>query len=614
MKRHHGVRAVLTAVLPALLLLACAPQPERPAAVMPPAVAGVTTDTARRLDALVEEYWERYLQLNPLSATVNGDYRYDDRFENFSSEEYVRASRELDREFLDRILAFDAAGFTGQSRLTYEVFLRDRRVALEGYEFPSELLPVDQFYSPVHLFAQMGSGAGFHPFATVRDYEDWLARVQGFVTWSDTAIRRMREGMARGIVQPRVLIERTIPQIEALISSDPRHSVFFGPVEAMPAGFGAADRERLTAAFEKTIVADVDPALRRMADFLAREYLPKCRDSIGISALPDGRRWYQYLIRARTTTDLTPEQIHQIGLDEVARISAEMDAIIRQVGFQGDRQAFMAQLRSDPRFHHATAEALLNGYRTLKQRVNAGMPRLFAIAPRADFEIRAVEPFRERSAANASYEQPTPDGRRPGVFYANTYDLASRPSYMQETTFLHEALPGHHFQIALQQEAGDLPRFRRFGGYTAYVEGWGLYAETLGAELGLFTDPYSRFGALGAESWRAARLVVDTGIHAMGWSREQAIEYLNAHAPLGAADAVAEVERYIAYVGQALTYKLGQLKFTELRTRAQTRLGDRFDVRALHTEFLRDGALPLDVLDAKVQRWIDVQAAAPAGR
>jgi uncharacterized protein (DUF885 family) len=242
------------------------------------------------------------------------------------------------------------------------------------------------------------------------------------------------------------------------------------------------------------------------------------------------------------------------------------------------------------------------------------MPRLFAIAPRADFEIRAVESFRERSAANASYQRPAPDGRRPGIFYANTYDLKSRPSYMQEATFLHEALPGHHFQIALQQEAGDLPRFRRFGGYTAYVEGWGLYAETLGGELGLYTDPYSRFGALGAESWRAARLVVDTGIHAMGWSREQAIDYLNAHAPLGPADAVAEVERYIAYVGQALTYKLGQLEFTELRARARDRLGQRLDVRALHTEFLKDGPLPLDVLDAKVQRWIDAQAAAPAPR
>lgn len=612
MKRHHRVRAALTAVLP-VLLIACAPHPERVAAALPPAPVA-TADAAKRLDALVDEYWERYLRLNPLSATVNGDYRYDDRFENVSSEEYIRASRDLDREYLDRILALDASGLTGQSLLTYEVFLRDRRVALEGYGFPSELLPVDQFYSPVHLFAQMGSGKGFHPFATVKDYEDWLLRVKGFVVWSDTAIRRMREGMARGVVQPKVLIERTVPQIEALIAPDPRRSVFFGPVEVIPAGFGAADRERLRAAFERTIVTDINPALRRMADFLAHEYLRGCRDSIGISALPDGRRWYQYLIRARTTTDLTPEQIHQIGLDEVERISAEMDAIIRQVGFQGDRQAFMAKLRTDPRFHYTTAEDLLNGYRALKQRVRAGMPRLFAIAPRADFEIRAVESFRERSAANASYEQPAPDGRRPGVFYANTYDLASRPSYMQETTFLHEALPGHHFQIALQQEAGDLPRFRRFGGYTAYVEGWGLYAETLGGELGLFTDPYSRFGALGAESWRAARLVVDTGIHAMGWSREQAIEYLNAHAPLGPADAVAEVERYIAYVGQALTYKLGQLEFTALRTRAQRRLGERFDVRALHTEFLKDGPLPLDVLDAKVQRWIDAQATAPASR
>lgn len=611
MPRHRPLLAALTAVT---LVLLCACSTTTPVRPVPTAVPGTpaASQAAQQLDALVEEYWERWLQLNPVAATANGDHRYNDRFENFSSEEYIQASRALDQEYLDRILAFDATTLSGQSRLTYEVFLRDRRIALEGYEFPSELLPVDQFYSPVHLFAQLGSGSGFHPFATVKDYDDWLRRVQDYVVWSDTAIRRMREGVERGIVQPRVLIERTVPQLEALIATDPQQSVFFGPIRALPGTFSAADRERLTASFRRAIIADINPALRRMADFLARDYLPKCRESIGQSELPDGRRWYRYLVRARTTTDLTPEQIHQIGLDEIARIGTEMDAILRAVGFSGDRRAFMTQLRADPRFHHATAEDLLNGYRALEERVKAGLPRLFAITPRADFEIRAVETFRERSAANASYQQPTPDGSRPGIFYANTYDLKSRPSYLQEATFLHEALPGHHFQIALQQEAGDLPRFRRFGGYTAYVEGWGLYAETLGSELGLYTDPYSRFGALGAESWRAARLVVDTGIHAMGWSREQAIEYLNAHAPLGPADAVAEVERYIAYVGQALTYKLGQLEFTGLRARARDRLGERLDVRALHTEFLKDGPLPLDVLDAKVQRWIDAQAAAPA--
>ena len=608
---HRPLLAAFAAVTVAVLS-SCATDSGRAVASPPSSAAPASTDVALRLDALVKEYWQRYLRLNPVSATANGDNRYNDRFENFSADEYIQASRALDQEYLDRVAALDASKLTGQSLLSHEVFLRDRRVALEGHAFPSELLPVDQFYSPVHVFAQMGSGSGFHPFLAVKDYDDWLKRVQGYVVWSDTAIRRMREGIARGIVQPKVLIERTVPQIEALIVAEPARSVFYGPINALPATFSTADRERLAVAFERSIVADINPALRRMADFLANEYLPKCRDSIGFTALPDGRRWYQYLVRARTTTDLTPEQIHRIGLTEIERISAEMDAIVRQVGFKGDRQAFMAILRADPRFYHSTPEDLLNGYRALKDKVNAGMPRLFAIAPKADFEIRAVEPFRERSAANASYEQPTPDGRRPGVFYANTFDLESRPSYMQETTFLHEALPGHHFQIALQQEAGDLPSFRRFGGYTGYIEGWGLYAESLGGELGLYTDPYSHFGSLGAESWRAARLVVDTGIHAMGWTREQAIDYLNAHAPIGSADAIAEVERYIAYVGQALTYKIGQLKFRELARRASERLGDRFDLRALHTEFLKDGPLPLDVLDAKVQRWIDAQAAAPA--
>lgn len=610
--RDKDVRLAALAAC-ALLLAACA-TPVREAgpaaAAAAPAAVAPAEDAARRLNALVEEYWDRYVELNPLQATFTGDHRYDDRWENYASEEYIAASRALDQQYLDAVGAIDATGLTGQAALTREIFLRDRRVALEGYQFPGELLPIDQFYSPVHLFAQMGSGQSYHPFKTVRDYDNWLKRVQAYVAWSDTAIRRMREGIARGIVQPKVLIERTLPQLDGLIQDDPQQSLFHDPVENFPDAIPAAERERLKAAFERTIVADINPSLKRLRAFLADEYLPKCRDTIGWSALPDGRRWYEYIVRNRTTTTLTPEQIHQIGIDELARIGREMDAIQREVGFQGDRAAFQQWLRTEPRFYYTSAEDLLNGYRALRAGVEAGMPRLFSIAPKADFEIRAVEPFREKSAANASYEPPAPDGSRPGVFYANTHDLKGRPKYMQETTFLHEALPGHHFQIALQQEAGDLPRFRRFGGYTGYIEGWGLYAETLAGDLGLGIDPYTRFGTLGAESWRAARLVIDTGIHALGWTREQAIEYLLAHAPLSRTDATAEVERYIAYVGQALSYKLGQLQFTSLKARARDRLGARFDVRALHTEFLKDGPLPLDVLDAKVQRWIDAQAAA----
>lgn len=613
--RDQDVRLAALAAC-TLLFAACAapvrdagPAAAAPAVPATPAGAPVE-DAARRLHALVEEYWERYVELNPLQATFTGDHRYDDRWENMSSEEYIAASRALDQQYLDAVGAIDATALTGQAALTREVFLRERRVALEGYQFPGELLPIDQFYSPVHLFAQMGSGKSYHPFQSVRDYDNWLARVQAYVAWSDTAIRRMREGIARGIVQPKVLIERTLPQLDGLIQDDPAQSLFHDPVESFPDAIPAADRARLKAAFERAIVEAINPSLRRLRTFLADEYLPKCRDSIGWSALPDGRRWYEYIVRNRTTTALTPEQIHRIGLDEIARIGRDMDAIQREVGFAGDRAAFQQWLRAEPRFYHASAEDLLNGYRALRAGVEAGMPRLFSIAPKADFEIRAVEPFREKSAANASYQSPSPDGSRPGVFYANTYDLKSRPKYLQETTFLHEALPGHHFQIALQQEAGDLPRFRRFGGYTGYIEGWGLYAETLAGDLGLGVDPYTRYGTLGAESWRAARLVIDTGIHALGWSREQAIEYLLAHAPLGRTDATAEVERYIAYVGQANAYKLGQLQFTSLKARARERLGGRFDVRALHTEFLKDGPLPLDVLDAKIQRWIDAQAAA----
>jgi uncharacterized protein (DUF885 family) len=323
--------------------------------------------------------------------------------------------------------------------------------------------------------------------------------------------------------------------------------------------------------------------------------------------LPQGAAWYAYLVRRNTSTSLTPEQIHDIGLKEMARIQAEMERVKNQVGFKGDLKAFVLALRTDPQFYFKKPDELVNGYAVLKAQVSEALPKLFDIAPKADFEVRAVEAFRERSAAAASYQTGTPDGKRPGVFYANTYDLPSRPRYMMEAIFLHEALPGHHMQLALQYELPELPRFRRFGGGTAYVEGWGLYAESLGRELGLYQDPYQYFGALTAEAWRAARLVVDTGMHAKGWTREQAMNYMRDNTAIGEADVVAEVERYIAIPGQALAYKIGQLKIRELRNRAEQKLGGRFNVRNFHRQVLQDGAMPLAVLEDKMSRWMTVE-------
>lgn len=557
-----------------------------------------------RLTQLVEDYWEKFLFLNPLNATVVGDNRYNDRIEISIGPQYLADSLALEREYQRKLEAIDPAALTGQARLTYDIFKLDRTLAIEGFRFPGELLPINQSFSMPSLFAQMGAGSGLHPFATVKDYEDWLKRTRDFVTWVDQSIVNMRAGMAQGVVQPRIVMDKVLPQLEPMLVTDPAQSLFYRPVANFPESFTPQDRERLTAAFKTAIQTDIVPAYRRLHAFIRDEYLPKTRPTVGISSLPDGAEWYAYLVKLQTTTDLTASEIHELGLKEVARIRGEMQKVMTQVGFKGDLAAFFAYLRSDPRFYYTDPEDLLNGYRALKSKAAEAAPRLFAVAPKADFEIRAVEEFRARSAASASYRSATPDGSRAGVFYVNTYDLKSRPRYSMQSIYLHEAVPGHHFQFSIQQELESLPRFRRFGGYTAYSEGWGLYSESLGRELGFYTDPYDFFGALGTEMFRAVRLVVDTGLHSKGWSRERAIEYMSANAPVGPSDAVSEIERYIANPGQALAYKVGELKLKELRARAASRLGERFDLREFHTQILTDGALPLDVLDAKIDRWI----------
>jgi uncharacterized protein (DUF885 family) len=558
----------------------------------------------QRLTELVEQYWEDYLALNPLSATFIGDNRYNDRLANDIGPEYLAAARALDQKYLERLVGIDPAALSGQARLTYDIFKLDRELAIEGSRFPAELLPINQSFSLPSLFAQLGAANGVHPFASTKDYDDWLKRVADFVVWVDQAIANMRAGVSRGVVQPRIVMEKVLPQLEAMLVSEPRQSVFYRPVAQFPEGMGAQDRERLAAAFTSAISEQIVPAYRRLHAFIRDEYLPRTRTTVALTSLPQGEEWYAYQVRLQTTTRMTPEQIHELGLREVARIRGELDRIMREVGFHGDLAAFFAHLRSDSRFYYTNADELLNGYRALKDQVAAATPRLFTIQPKADFEIRAVEAFRAQSASTASYRMATPDGSRPGVFYVNTFDLKSRPRYTMQAIYLHEAVPGHHFQFSIQQELENLPRFRRFGSYTAYSEGWGLYAESLGRELGLYTDPYDYFGALGTEVFRAVRLVVDTGIHAQGWSREQAIEYMLANAPVGQTDAVSEIERYIANPGQALAYKVGALKIQELRARATERLGEDFDVREFHTQVLIDGALPLDVLEAKLDRWL----------
>jgi uncharacterized protein (DUF885 family) len=570
------------------------------------ATPAVAQSADQQLTALVEEYWDKHLELNPLEATVSGDYRFNDRMENDISPAYLVDSRALESEYLKKLGEIKVDQLSSQSRLTYDIFRRDRTETIESYTYQSELLPIAQFGNRATFFAQL-SAAGIHPFRNVKDYDDWLSRVHDYVAWVDQAIANMRSGVNKGIVQPSVLMERVLPQLAALSGGDSKQSVYYRAIGAMPADISAADRARLEEAFTKAIKEEIWPANQRLLAYIRDEYMAKTRASVGMSALPMGDRWYAFLARLYTTTDKSPDEIHRIGLAEVTRVRAEMEKVILEVGFKGDFKAFLEKLRNDPSFYYSQPEEVIDGYRALKERATLATQQLFNIAPKADFEVRAVESFREKSASTASYQQATEDGSRPGVFYANTYDLKSRPRYQMQSIFLHEAIPGHHFQLAIQQEVGTLPRFRRFGTYGAYVEGWGLYSESLGYEMGFYTDPYDHFGALSAEIWRAARLVLDTGLHSKGWTREQAIDYLTSNTAIGPTDAVAEVERYIAIPGQALSYKIGELKFKELKARSQKALGSRFDIKEFHRQVLIDGSLPLDVLDAKIDRWIASQ-------
>lgn len=563
-----------------------------------------TNETARALRAITEEYYDAWLVLNPLAATAQGDHRFDDRFGDYVSLAWMADSLAIEQQALEELAVIDPSQLDGEDLLTYEAFDFDRRINIEGFRYPSELLPVHQLAAIPVEFALLGSGRGVHPFRNARDYDNFLGRMDGFVTWVDQAIANMRSGVERGVVQPRVVVERTLPQLEAIAVDDAARSVFWQPLLAFPAGLTVAERQRLVVAYRAKIDSQVLPAYRRLHEYLATEYLPQARKSVGLAELPNGASWYAYLARRYTTTTLTPDAIHELGQREVARIRGEMERAMRALGATGDPAGFLAALRTDPRFHPADADALLAGYRALRGRVGAALPHLFARSPKADFEIRAVEGFRAASAASASYVPAGEDGRRPGVFYVNTHDLPSRPTYLMEALFLHEAVPGHHFQIATAQEALGLPRVRRFAWDAAYGEGWALYAESLGADLGLYTDPYMAFGALTTGIWRAARLVVDTGLHSRNWTRARAVAYLRANTALGDADIAAEVDRYIARPGQALAYKIGELEIRELRRRAQQRLGPRFDLRAFHAQVLESGSLPLPVLEAKVDRWI----------
>ncbi len=577
-------------------------------ALPPPApIAGDGPEDAK-LKQLFYASDERDLKNDPLQAIFRGDMRYADRFGEYLTDARTAQDKRNVEQDLAAIAAIDRSKLTRVDQIAYDVFRNGREVALRGFA-PNlvaidRLLPLSHFGGFQTFYPDFASGKGGAPFKTVADYENNLRRNAGYAAVYDRAIARFREGMAKGVTQPKLVVRNMIGQFDNLIAEGVEKSTFYAPVTMFPASIPAADRTRLTAAYAKQVREVINPAHVRMRDFLANEYLAKARDTVGLSALPGGAALYAQRIEDSTTLPLEPEAVHQLGLSEVARITQAMEAQKAAVGFKGTLAAFFDHLRTDPRFQPKSAAAVREGYEAIGKRVNARIATQFSLVPKSPLEIRAVPDFRAKTDAAGSYQQGTPDGTRPGIFYYNTYDLPTRYLWGMETLYLHEAVPGHHYQISLAQENVALPAFIRFGGNTAYVEGWALYAETLWKELGVESDPYQRMGGLNDEMLRAMRLVVDTGIHAKGWSRDQAIAYMLANSPMGRTDATAEVERYISIPGQALAYKIGQLTILRMKAKAQAAQAAAFDPRAFHAQVLDTGALPMPVLEKKIDDWL----------
>ncbi len=565
---------------------------------------------SERFNQWLDTNWEETLQRDPILATSLGDPRYNGRLVDDTTAAWRADNKRYLERRLKQLKAFNPKALSDKDRLSYGILKRDIEQALQGERFPGWMLPISQTGGLPSFLALLGSGKSLQPFRTTKDYDDWIQRLAHAVPLFDGMVANLRVGMSNGVTQPRAVVDKVLPQLTALIVIDPEQSIFWGPIKDFPESVSAADRRRITAQLRALLVDKVTPAYQRLHNFVRDDYLPKARTSTAWSDLPDGKAWYAHLAQASTTTTLSPDAIHALGQREVSRILGEMEAVRREVKFDGDLKAFFKHLQDEPRYYYQKPEDLLAGYRDLQIRINGLLPKLFDIAPKADYEVRAVEAFRAESAAGAQYEGPSADGARPGVFYVNTFNLKAQPIFGMETLSLHEASPGHHFQISIAQEDTSLPKFRRFNThYVAYVEGWALYAESLGKELGLFTDPYQWYGRLSDEQLRAMRLVVDTGLHTKGWSRQQAIDYMLANSSMAESDVVSEVERYIARPGQALGYKIGQLEISRLRREAEATLGVRFDVKGFHRLVLTSGQLPMSVLRASVVAWVQTEKA-----
>ncbi len=564
---------------------------------------------AAQLNRIYDEYWDASMRLNPLQATFQGDARHNDQLPNILSAAYRQQSHDFTVEWLGKVEKIGTDGLTGQDLLSYEIFVRDARMSLAAEKYPSWMLPVSQYYNLGSIMAILGSGSGAQPFNTVADYDSWSKRSLGIAPLFDQAVANMRDGMKAGVVQPRDLMEKVLPQLDAVIKPTAEESIFWAPVRNMPEDFPEADKARISAEYKRMIEYRIMPAYRALRGFIATEYLPATRTSDGLGALPNGQAWYTQNIVQSTAATLDARQIHAVAEQRVASLQAQIAATLKDNKIRGSQQKVLRNMRTDRSFQYANSEALLTRYKQLQAQVGGRLPALLGTLPKAPLEVRAVEPERAASASAVAYQPPLPDGMRPGILYVNTTNLPSRRRWAAPMQFLHEGIPGHHVQLGLQQELDKLPRFRRLGGDIAFIEGWGLYAESLGEQLGVYQDPYERIGYLQAALTRAARMAADTGVHAQGWSKRQAVDYLVKTADMPTEDATAEVERFMALPGQTLPNGLGELKMVELRDRAKAALGPRFDLRRFHEEILRDGSMPLDILDAKMTRWIAAETA-----
>ena len=592
--------------LAAPVLAQAAPAPTAAAAETP--ATSDAASAAGRLRALFNASDEASLNRNPIGRLFRGDLSHAGEFGDGLSDAYLAAEEKAAKDDLAVLAAIDRGALNANDKVSYDVFKWQRSTDLKGFDpaiiAATIVRPIDHFFGFHTFFPELSSGEGAAPYKTIKDYDDGLSRIDGFTTAIDRAIVRFRQGMTSGVVQPKLVVQNVIDQLDGLLAPGVDGAVMMKPVAKFPADFSEADKARLSAAYRAAIGGKVNPAFTRLRDFLKDDYLPVARPSVGLSEMPGGANLYKYLIAATTTTDMTADEIHNIGLAEVARITKGMETVKDQVGYKGDLKAFFNFIRTDDQFKPKSKQDLTDRYYAVGKRVDAAVGTLFSTLPKSALEIRPVPAFKEKTDAGGSYQGGTPDGSRPGVFYFNTYDLPSRTTPGIETLYLHEGVPGHHFQISLAQENTALPPFQRFGGNTAFVEGWALYAESLGPELGMFKDPYQLQGRYDDEMLRAMRLVVDTGLHSKGWTRDQSIKYMLDHSAMGVTDATSEVERYIAIPSQALAYKVGQLTISRLRAKAEKALGPKFDIKGFHAQVLMTGALPMAVLEKKVDDWI----------